>query len=58
LKILSQNDQEPISPMLESRVEGIKQEGSFFIGLTMLKNFAKRPCQEHRKNIKNEETMR
>jgi hypothetical protein len=50
MKILSQNDQEPTSLVLESRVEGIKQEGSFFIGLTMLKYFAKRPCQEH-KNI-------
>jgi hypothetical protein len=26
-------------------------------GLTMLKNFAKKPYQEHRKNIKNEDTM-
>ncbi len=30
-KILFQNDQEPTSHVLESRVEGIKQEGSFFI---------------------------
>jgi hypothetical protein len=43
---------------LNQELKGIKQEGSFFIGLTMLKNFAKRPCQEHRKNIKNEERIR
>jgi hypothetical protein len=58
MKNLSQNDQEPTSHVLESGVEGIEQEGSFFIGLTMLKNSAKRPNQELRKNIKNEKTMK